>query len=228
MGSYLDIIKESVENSKYIHAIDDIPNNNLLSEAGLSRIIQQISEDKKDFAVITAYRSNYDKKQNIKRNRNLRSIFNNMKMGVYQLIGHWQECQEKDENGEPLKYDKCPKDKLVDSIERSYMVIRSNDISPEDFKKIIVSLTKKFNQDASVVSINGNIEVVGPDGTVYDRYKNVTMGKIAKAYSQHVKKINVPFVFECEIPSTNHGKRFFSENGILYPIDINIKEVREW
>ena len=43
--------------------IDEIPNNNYLTEAGLSRIIKKIKQENNDFAVITAYRDKYSKKK---------------------------------------------------------------------------------------------------------------------------------------------------------------------
>ena len=45
----------------------------------------------------------------------------------------------------------------------------------------------------------------------------IPFNKIAQAYSQYVKKMNVPFVFEgVESPSSNGGYRMFSKNNILY------------
>ena len=70
----------------------DSDNNNAITEAGLSRIIQKVKSDQEDFIIITAYRGEFDKQENIKRNRDLRAWFNRQKMGVYQLVGHWREC----------------------------------------------------------------------------------------------------------------------------------------
>lgn len=45
----------------------------------------------------------------------------------------------------------------------------------------------------------------------------ITSNKIAQAYSQYVKKMNDPFVFEgVESPSSIGGYRMFSKNNILY------------
>lgn len=52
----------------------------------------------KTFAIITAYRFNDEEgnristKENIQRNRDLRAQLNDAHMGVYQLVGHWQEA----------------------------------------------------------------------------------------------------------------------------------------
>jgi hypothetical protein len=69
-----------------ISVLDEIPNNNMLSEAGFSRVLSKMRN--RDFAVISAFRNKYTKKQNIQRNKELRSVFSSMKMGVYPLIGH--------------------------------------------------------------------------------------------------------------------------------------------
>lgn len=206
--------------SSDISVIDEIPNNNMLTEAGLSRVLQKIKEN--DFAIITAYRDEYSKKENIQRNRELRSIFNDKRMGVYQLVGHWQECSL-----DNVDYEDCPKDKLVDVIGRSYLVARPQSMDIEEFKSLIQSLTKKYNQDASVISIDDTIYIIEPTGKLTKIGDNVTLNKINQAYSQFVKKMNVPFVFEAEVPSSNSGRRLFKENGILYP-KVNGEEIRHY
>lgn len=192
--------------------IDHIPNNNLLSEAGLSRIVQKIKQEDNDFAVISAYRNKYSKKENIQRNRKLRAEFNKRRMGVYQLVGHWQECEL-----ENVEYEDCPKEHVVDVVERSYLVIRPERLSQDDFKDLIHQLTKEFKQDASVISLDGDIHIIEPTGKMSKIGDNVTLNKINQAYSQHVKKLNVPFVFEVESPSSNSGRMVFENNNVLYP-----------
>ena len=45
------------------------------------------------------------------------------------------------------------------------------------------------------------------------------MGKISQAYSQHVKILNTPFVFEgVEVPATNMGKQIAEKYNFNYPI----------
>lgn len=192
--------------------IDCIPSNNLLTEAGLSRIIQKVKQEKKDFAIITAYRDEYTKKENIQRNRELRSEFNQRKMGVYQLVGHWRECQLDD-----VDYEDCPENQLKDVVERSYLIVRPQDMIQNDFKDLIATLTKKFDQDGSVISLDGDIHILEKTGNSFQIGTKMTLGKISQAYSQYVKKMNVPFVFEAEIPSTNIGRMIFDRYNILYP-----------
>lgn len=203
--------------------LDELPNNNMLTEAGLSRVIQKISQEKNDFAIITAYRDKYSKKENIQRNRELRSEFNKRRMGVYQLVGHWRECSLED-----VDYEDCPVDKLVDVVERSYLVTRPGAMSVEDFKNLIQRLTNDYNQDASLISIDGTIYILESTGKMTKIGSQVSLNKINQAYSQHVKKMNVPFVFEAEVPTTNGGRQLFKVNGLKYPPNCKDSELREF
>jgi hypothetical protein len=143
-------------------------------------------------------------------------------MGIYNLVGHWQECQLSD-----VDYKDCPKDKLKDSIERSYLVIRPDSLSTDDFKGFIQELVNKFNQDAALVSFDGKVYGLESSGNMFDIGDKIKLNKIAQAYSQFVKKMNVPFVFEgIEIPSSNSSKMVFKECGTLY--DVDATDLKEW
>ena len=196
-----------------LSSFDELPNNALITEAGLSRVLQSIEE--KDFAIITAYRDENDKKTNIKRNRNLRAEFDKRKLGVYHLVGHWQECSIKN-----ISYKECPKDKLTHVIERSFLVPRNENISQQDFEKLIKELTKKYDQDGSVLKINKEVRVVEKTGESFKIGDKISLNKISQAYSQYVKKMNIPFVFEgVEVPATNFGRQILTETtNILYPV----------
>ena len=185
----------------------------LLTEAGLSRIVQKVKQESKDFAVITAYRYEFDKQENIKRNRQLRQEFNSRKMGVYQLVGHWQECQL-----QGVEYENCPKDQLIDVVERSYLVVRPDEMEYKHFSDLILMLVKRFDQDGALISKDGTINLIEKNGSIMSIGSSMTLNKISQAYSQHVKKMNVPFVFEAVVPGTNFGKQLFKDKGLLYPL----------
>lgn len=188
-------------------------NNNLISESSLNRIL---SYKDKEWAIITAYRGNFTKEQNIKRNRILRSILNDYKIGVHQLVGHWRECSLPDTD-----YDKCPSDKLKDVVERSYFVVKPEDMNSDDFNDLMISLMMidGETQDAIVYHTpwTDEIYVIGSDGTVYAKFREWGLNKISQAYSQYVKKLNVPFIFEgMEIPGSNSGKMVMKNLNIQY------------
>jgi hypothetical protein len=197
------------------HSIDDIMQENdswLISEAGLSRVLQR-TQDADDLVIITAYRNNISNKQNISRNRALRGELNKRKMGAYQLVGHWRECQNPN-----IEYSKCPKDQLVDTIERSFLVIKPDDMSSEEFLKFLVIMAKKYDQDGIVYKHENEYTIVNKRGaTEFKIGTNVGVGKLGQAYSQYIKKLDVPFVFEgIDVPVTNIGKRIFQQNGVLW------------
>ena len=81
----IDILKPFEDYSNNI-----LPVNCIISEDSLSRTLSIIQD--KDFAILTAYRANFTKSENILRNRKLRAILNELHMGVHQLVGHWQEA----------------------------------------------------------------------------------------------------------------------------------------
>lgn len=196
----------------------------LITEAGFNRVIQKMINDSNDFSVITAYRNQYDKKTNINRNRQLRGEFNSRKMGVYELVGYWQECQL-----EGVSYEKCPKDKLYDVIERSYLVIRPESMEKQEFIKLIGDLTKKWDQDGSVLSIDGTIQIIEGDGNMFTIGNKTTLNKIKQAYSRYTKRMDVPFVFEmgAVVPGSNTGRMIFEKKGIHYPIVSDRTELKE-
>jgi len=167
-----------------------------ICEASLSRLWQQAQRS--SFAILTAYRSNNSKVQNVSLNRDLRSELNNYKMGPHALIGHWQECSITDKNGDPIDYNQCPKNKLVDVVERSYFVTKPSDISDDNFRKIIFDLGKKYHQDGVVLKTEKEFGVFNPRNgqSLVSFGKGVTLNRLAQAFSQHIKKQNVPFVFE--------------------------------
>ena len=201
----------------------DSGNVNLITEAGLARLLQRVDTEKNDFVMITAYRAEYSKAENIKRNRNMRSEWNKVKLGPYQLVGHWRECSI-----EGTPYDACPEDKLVDAIERSYLVVRTDEVSSKDFWELANKLGKEHKQDAIVVRVEeytgDETWVIGgvynsDSPVIFERYKKVSIGQIAQGWSQHVKKMDVPFTFEgVEIPGSNSGRMIFSRIGLSYPV----------
>ena len=212
-------------------AIDDFgkdsTNLNAITEAGLSRILQKVKQEDNDFVIITAYRGEMDKKQKIAKNKELRDWFNRNKMGVYQLVGHWRECSI-----QGMKYEDCPTDKLVDVIERSYLAVRPDNMPPKDFFQKMKYLTSLYKQDGSVIRVKelfgSEVQIVSGSGSTFGVGKNIELGKIAQAYSQHVKKLEVPFVFEgVEVPATNMGRQLAQIIKFHYPVG-DWNDLRSW
>jgi len=200
--------------------------NSLITEAGLARLITQLQTEK-DMAIISGYRSGFTKKENIQRNKKLRGALNAKKMGPYQLVGHWRECKDS-----TISYTLCPKHMLHDVVERSYMVIKPDDVMFNEFKDFMIGLARIYGQDGFVYRHDGVYSIVNKKGgTEFALGKKVTLGKIGQAYSQYVMKMDIPFVFEgIEVPTTIIGKRIFTHRGLSYPIlsDKDLKECKQW
>jgi len=200
--SNMDDYGDIVEVKKGLKEYRNCENNNLISEGSLNRILS--FKDRK-WAIISAHRKKFDKKQNIQRNRILRGVLNDKGIGVHQLVGHWQECQDTNIDNKD-----CPKNMVIDVIERSYFVVKPNDIESNDFRKLILSLMMidREKQDAIIYheAHSNNIDTLDVNGRILESYKEWTLGKIAQTYSKYVNKMNVPFVFEgMEVPGSNSG-----------------------
>ena len=174
--------------------IEEIVCEDILDES-LNRILSMAKTH--DFAIITAYRFEENGiklsvRQNIIRNRNLRSTLDQNKLGAHPLVGHWQECTLSD-----VEYKDCPKDKLVDVIERSYFVTRPEKMSVNFFKNLLLSLAEQYNQNAIILKIGKDINAVAANGSIIQNLgTHITLDKIGQAYSQYVRNLNRPFIFE--------------------------------
>lgn len=219
---------EEKNNKRYYRYID-CENNNIISEDSLSRTLSQIQN--KVFAILTAYRQRdkdgkaISKEQNIFRNRKLRAILNKHKLGPHQLVGHWHEAPA------GVDYKDANEKDLIDSIERSYLVVKPDQMSLKDFIVIINDCLTidDETQDSAIINCEGTNDTTnkGYYLLIPNKYFNdiefmkigekLTLNKISQAYSQHVKKVNIPFVFEgIEIPNGNSGAICFKEFGYRY------------
>lgn len=181
-----------------------------ISEASLSRLVSMVQT--KDFCIATAFRSNFTKKQNRQRNKELFSMLQSKKMGGYMLVGHWQEAPD----GTNWK-DATP-EQLQDITEESVLFVRPESISREQFIEMCIGIAKKFNQDAVIIGLNGEgVHLYFKNGDSSKIGTNFSIGKIAQAYSNLRGGNPSPFIFEGSlIPETNFGRMAFSINNILY------------
>ena len=204
-----------------VFRFENCKNNNLISEDSLNRTLSVINN--KTFAIVSAYRQDFKKEENIIRNRKLRSILNSKQMGVHQLVGHWLEAPK------GKAWDKVPSNELKDVIERSYLVAKPDSMTNKEFTDLIISCLTIDNetQDAALIHFvvddtnmpnqDDKYYCIDSNGILFKVGDNLTIGQIGKAYSQHVKKTSLPFKFEgLEIPSSISGRYMFSENNICW------------
>ena len=189
-------------------------NNCVILEGTFNKLLTKMEDN--DFAIISAYRNKFSKKENIKRNRKLRTILNKKKMGVYQLVGHWLEAPDGKE------YDKVDKNELTDTVERSYFITRPDEMSYTDFEKLIVELLTidDATQDCGLIHKKGSeYFLLYPDGRTEKIGDKLSINKIAQAYSEYIinKKTRATFVFEgIETPDSISGYRIYEKNMIRY------------
>jgi hypothetical protein len=181
-----------------------------ISEASLSRLVSMVQ--KKDFCIATAFRSNFTKKQNRQRNKELFSMLQSKKMGGYMLVGHWQEAPD----GTDWK-DATP-EQLQDITEESVLFVRPDSVQREQFIEMCIDIAKKFNQDAVIIGLQGEgVHLYFKNGSSDKIGTDFSVGKIAQAYSNLRGGNPSPFVFEGSlIPETNFGRMAFTINNILY------------
>lgn len=184
-----------------------------LSEAGLARLW---SKTKEPFSILTAFRNEYTKKQNIQRNKELIRWLNANKMGAYRLIGHWREAPE------GMSYEQAEREgKLTDVTEDSLMVPKPEDMPLNVFREVMVDIMQKYGQDAVVFGDGQKVMLLYRDGTTDVIGKKPAFNKIAQAYSQLRKKPEVPFVFEgVAVPVNSLSCWAFKTLGLLYPRDL--------
>ena len=205
------VLKEHSDGNFYEYK--DCDNHCAIIIGSFSRLVDRLAT--KDFVIMSAYRKEFTKKENIIRNRHLRGILNDHKMGVHQLVGHWLEAKDGVED-----YTKVPKSELVDVIERSYVVTRPDDMDVGEFKNLMMKCMTidGATQDAIIyhhlkdeyflLYNNGKMESIGTE---------LSLNHISQAYSQHVKKVNLPFVIVgVETPITDLGRMTYTRHNILY------------
>lgn len=106
---------------------------------------------------------------------------------------------------------------LSDTTEESFFVTRPTNASQEQFIQTVTSLGKKYEQDAIVLGVNGEIKLHFKDDTEMSIGQRISLNKIEQAYSQLKKKPNVPFVFEgVKVPVNNLSKPIFEWLGIKW------------
>lgn len=201
-------------------------NTALIREDSLQRTLTVIRQS--SFAILTAYRKErlvhgkavpFTKQENIERNRKLRAFLNQNRMGVHQLVGHWQEAKSGVSWRPGLKANE-----VNDTIERSYLVEKPDDMTDEDFCSTIVGCLTidGETQDAALIKFEskpGHYYLLTPQSKLMAIGTKLTVGKISQAYSQHVKKMDVPFAFEGEeVPDTNFGKQLYRKLGFAYTV----------
>ena len=116
-----------------------------LKETTLSRVFRHFQNKNIPVGIITAFRDEFEYKQNVKRNKVLASKIKKARYGFIYVDGHWQE-KDKD-TGE-----------LVDVDEDSILVVGSENDNGK-LKGLLTKWVKEYNQDAALFKDAGTTEI---------------------------------------------------------------------
>lgn len=160
-------IEEAIENYNLIKIIESefygTPDINEAG-AGLSRVLK-VLDDNIDFLFITASRGSKSRKENKANNNKLIKDIRaevGKKIGAYKIVGHWKECSTELKDGQTLK--DC-NGTIENALEETWLITRPDDVSPEEFNSLAQKISKKYEQDAYVIRINGKLTLNGKDGS---------------------------------------------------------------
>lgn len=151
-----------------------------LLEHSLSRVWQHNQDPDKVFAILSAFRGEYEYEENVRRNKALAADVRAMGYGFFYLDGHWIENEGTE------------KERLVN--EDSLFVVTTK---AQGFAKNILKLVRQYDQEAAVVKDNEGTKLVFSDGST-DSLGDLHPGKIGTVYSKLRGKPDQTFIFENE------------------------------
>ena len=154
----------------------------LLTESSLSRVWQHFKNPDKQVAILTAFRGEYDRDENISRNRDLAAKIRELGYGFFFVDGYWIENQG------------TPEEQHVS--EDSIFVVAP--ATKQDFDKQMHQLGNYYNQDAVLVKNSSGPELIYKDGST-EQLGDLKPGKLSQAYTKlRTNKRSNTFVFESE------------------------------
>ena len=154
----------------------------LINESTLSRVWQHSQNDETVFAILTAFRGEYTREDNLKRNASLAADVRGMGYGFFYLDGYWIENQGTDDE----------KHVSEDSL---FVIGKATDTN---FAKNIHELGNKYDQEAVVVKDESGVELIFKDGSKVD-IGSIKPGQLGDIYSKIRKRgKNATFIFKEE------------------------------
>lgn len=160
-----------------------------LFESDISELVK--SADGKNIGIVSAFRSAYGKKENMRRTRELQNDLDGAKLRYVKLIGHYTE----DSQDSPSK-------------EISFLVFADNDADDKELEQMMKELGAKYNQDSIIFKPfdSESATLIGTsshdeDGKKIDfpgHGKEVELGRFTpdKMGEYYSKMKGRPFVFE--------------------------------
>jgi hypothetical protein len=179
-----------------------------LNESTLGRVWQFAENGKYLFAILTAFRGEHSREENLERNKVLQSNIRKEGFGFFKLEGYWVENKGTENE--------------LDVVEDSFFIsLPAN--TPNAQQKLVdftLSQVKQFNQDGAVVKLNpidNVVSILGKDGGTFN-IGSFSPQKIAQAYSK-LKKENRTFVFEsAQAPKSWINAVYEQKLNLIFPV----------
>lgn len=152
-------------------------------EGSLSRVWQHAESDR-PIALITAFRGEYDRDENQRRNKQLAAIVRKMGYGFFFVDGYWIENQ-----GTPEE----------EHVSEDSLFVIAPEGSDKKFRQQMIDLAAKYNQDGVLIKDQDGAKVYDKSGDVMFDVGTLKPGKAGEMYTKlrNNKKSNT-FVFEGE------------------------------
>ena len=154
-----------------------------LNEAFLPRVWQHAESDR-PIALLTAFRGEYDREENVQRNKALAAIIRKLGYGFFFVDGYWIENQGTDNE---------------EHVSEDSLFVIAPEGTDEKFRQQIIELGGKYNQDGVLVKDKDGAKVYDKSGGVMFDVGTLSPGKAGEVYTKlrNNKKSNT-FVFENE------------------------------
>lgn len=131
-----------------------------INQASLSRVLNHMK--KKAFCLITAFRGNLTREENLKRNKELAKYIINSHWGFFRVNGKFVQSDHED-------------GKKIFAQEDSYFVVGpelNNEEAVEDFKSNMIMLGRKFDQQSIILGTEDGVFEVDKVGKKLTKFKN--------------------------------------------------------
>jgi hypothetical protein len=170
-----------------------------VQEASLSRVWQHAQSDR-PIALLTAFRGEYDREENVRRNKQLAATIRKLGYGFFFVDGYWIENQ-----GTPEE---------VHVAEDSLFVIAPEG-TDEKFRQQMIELGASYNQDGVLIKDNKGTKVYDKSGDEMFDVGTLSPGKAGEMYTKlrNNKKSNT-FVFEGERDDEGFIRRLQKLSGV--------------
>ncbi len=153
----------------------------VLQEASLNRVWQHFNSDR-PFAIVTAFRGEYSRDENVQRNKELAATVRNMGYGFFYLDGFWVENEGTDKE---------------QHVSEDSLFIIGKEGQDDIFVRDMVHLGKEYDQDGVLVKTIDGVKIYDKNGNPMFDIGNFTPNKAGEAYSK-LRHGKGTFIFESE------------------------------